>query len=265
MRQHLGQHFLKNQAALTTIINALDLCEGETIIEIGPGAGALTLPLAGACAEKNCKLIAIEKDGALASKLTQQLTVNNEQLTEMQIIKGDALQKLPSLVNGQLSAVNCKIVGNIPYYITGALLRLLGELERKPLRTVLMIQKEVAERVSSIPPKMNLLAAATQVWAQIELLAILKPSDFDPPPEVESAIIRLTPVNPRTKFSVGVNPRNFHPEAYYRTIHAVFKQPRKKLRNNIAPEILKKAGISPDVRGQNLGVEELIKLSTVIY
>lgn len=238
MRQRLGQHFLENEEVIETIISSLALHAGETVIEIGPGEGALTVPLAKACKEKNCKLIAIEKDEALATLLASSLQV--------EIIKADALKVLPKL--------QCnKLVGNIPYYITGSLFRLIGELKQKPALTILMIQKEVAERVSAQPPQMNLLAAATQIWADIEIIAHVDKKDFTPPPEVDSAVIELRTNN------LGLRTKELG--AYYACIKAVFKQPRKKLSNNIPKGVLEKAGISPDLRGQNLSISELIKLS----
>src|SRR3989344_5282020 len=144
MYQKLGQHFLKNRSAITKIVSALELHGGDFVIEIGPGTGALTIPLAKKCAELNCQLVAIEKDPLLARELSRKMSATRG-------------------------------VGTI------------GELEHKPALTVLMIQKEVAERLTAKPGKMNLLAAATQIWAEIKIIAKLKPNDFSPPPKVESA------------------------------------------------------------------------------
>lgn len=251
MGQRLGQHFLKNEEIIENIISSLNLRDGEIVIEIGPGTGALTKPLVQACAAKNCKLIAIERDEALATLLAHEIKQSGGQI---EIIKADALRELPRLAD---KITSYKLVGNIPYYITGHLLRVIGELEHKPELSVLMVQKEVAERVSAEPPEMNLLAAATQIWADVSILMNVGRADFSPPPEVDSAVIRLSP---KSQVSSDKELEN-----YYKTIKAVFKQPRKKLSNNISKEILAKAGISPDLRGQNLFIEDLLRLSMVYF
>ncbi len=243
---------MKNTNAISKIIAALDIKKDELIIEIGPGKGALTLPLAEGCTQKSCKLIAIEKDAELAKKLGENL----------QVIEGDALEALPDLVS-KLERKKYKLVGNIPYYITGKLLRIISELEHKPELTVLMIQKEVAERISAVPPKTNLLSAATQFWAIPEIILKLKPADFDPAPEVDSAVIKLT-----TKIETEENAGN-----YYRLIHIIFKQPRKTLLNNLQKGLgIKKEKIEPvlsslklplTARPQDLSINDIIKLSSI--
>jgi 16S rRNA (adenine1518-N6/adenine1519-N6)-dimethyltransferase len=155
MNKKLGQHFLINKSAIGKIISALDLKPDETIIEIGPGGGALTFPILEQCQKLNCKLIAIEKDPELVKSLKLKVKSKN-----LGIVEGNALKILPAIINDSLSIIQSyKVVGNIPYYITGKLLRILSELKKKPGTTVLMIQKEVAERLSAEEGEINLLAA----------------------------------------------------------------------------------------------------------
>lgn len=280
--QPLGQHFLKNQDAITKIIGALDLRAGETIIEIGPGRGALTAPLAEACARIGCKLIAIEKDAALATTLTATLakplhlqSPPSDDRKIVEIVTGDALKELPSViastrsnpVEHEIAASSTprndeqlvyKIVGNIPYYITGQLLRVISELKVKPALTVLMVQKEVAERVAAQPPKMNLLSAATQIWADVNILFSLSSKDFDPPPKVQSAVITL---GDRGHVREDRELKN-----YYHFIHVAFKQPRKTLLNNLAKDsrgwdLLQQLGYTEKTRAQTLTIAELLLLS----
>ncbi len=260
MPRYLGQHFLINKSATQKIVGVLNLQKGDTLIEIGPGEGALTISLAEKCAEVGCKIIAIEKDARLAEQMS------NRQ-SQIEVIKGDAL-KLISSITQKLSGWS--LVGNIPYYITGKLLRILGELEQKPKLIVLTIQKEVAERLAAKPPKMNLLAAATQIWCKPQILAYLKPKDFNPPPEVDSAIIKLE-IEPKIQ-------ENSELLAYYRFIKILFKQPRKTVLNNLSTpldkfrarslnskteilEILKRVGLTGQERPQNLDLKTLIELS----
>jgi 16S rRNA (adenine1518-N6/adenine1519-N6)-dimethyltransferase len=255
--RRLGQYFLINRAAIQKIIAALDLQKNDTVIEIGPGEGALTLPLAEKCQNIQCKIIAIEKDHYLVDKLI------SLKVDRLEIVKGDALKEL-KLITDKLKTY--KLMGNIPYYITGKLLRILSELENKPKLTVLTIQKEVAERIVAQPPKMNLLAAAVQFWAESKIVMNLKPKDFSPPPKVDSSIIRLIPRPITNNQSQITN--------YYKTIKIIFKQPRKTLLNNLAaglkmPKekilgILQKIGLTGAERPQNLSIrkiERLISLS----
>ena len=272
--QRLGQHFLINKAAIQKIIAALDLQKEDTVIEIGPGKGALTMPLIEKCQSLNCKIIAIEKDPQLA--LSVERLGYSENLLET--INADALKSLSETIKRHtLTAQSYKIVGNIPYYITGKLLRILSELEIKPKLIILTIQKEVAERIAAAPPKMNLLAAAVQIWARPEIIARLKSSDFQPPPKIDSAIIKITPLE--------IADSQLRIADYYKFINIAFKQPRKTLLNNlqaglkIPPPLgtpftkgriipkteierkLKDFNLTGQERPQNLSVEQLAKLS----
>ena len=265
MNKRLGQHFLINETAIKKIIAAMDLESGDIVIEIGPGKGALTDELINQLTGKTGykKLILIEKDRDLAVNLYKKYSQNKK----IEIISGDVLKDLPTLIhNSSFIIQNYKIIGNIPYYITGKLLRILSELEKKPGLTALMIQKEVAERIIATPPKMNLLAAAVQFWANPKILFTLKPNDFDPPPEVNSAVITLTTNNQQltTEFT----------ENYYKLIHIIFKQPRKTLINNLKSGLnlpkntiensLKLLKIDPNSRPQNLSLEQIKTLITII-
>jgi 16S rRNA (adenine1518-N6/adenine1519-N6)-dimethyltransferase len=267
MAQPLGQHFLKNLSAIERIVDELNISKGEAVIEIGPGRGALTLPLARRCEQVGAKLIAIEKDPELADNL-KLLAFSGKKNTE--IIYGDVLRELPAIVSRyqpvptgrQVKASSYKLVGNIPYYITGAILRTISELAEKPTSTVLMVQKEVAERVCAKEGEMNLLSAATQVWSDTEVLFTLSPKEFDPPPKVWSAVMRLD-----TKKS-QLTPEEL--EKYYRTIKILFKQPRKTLLNNLveggvdkeeAKKVLAALKLSPSARAQDLSTENILSLN----
>lgn len=254
MPRYLGQHFLVNRAAIAKIISALDLQKDDTIVEIGPGGGVLTLPLWEKCRDLNCRIVAIEKDAELAAALG-----NKIKNARAEIVTGDALKLLPEI------ATPYKLVGNIPYYITGKLLRVLGEMPEKPRVIVLTIQREVAERLSAQPPKMNLLAAAVQIWAKPRIIGYLEPRDFEPPPDVQSAIIKLE-IEPKIEGKPAL-------DAYYRLVKILFKQPRKTVLNNLstglkiskneALEVLKKAGLTGEERPQNLSVKVIHFLSLV--
>lgn len=256
MSRFLGQHFLKNKTVIKKIIGALDLQRGDVVIEIGPGRGALTIPLVEQCHEVGCSLIAIEKDPELGASLGK--IIGDRLKNIVKISTGDALKLLPSITHN-LVPTAYKIVGNIPYYITGILLRVISELNPRPIKTVLMVQKEVAERVAAKPPTMNLLSAATQIWANASIIARLKPNDFDPPPKVSSAVIVLT-TRPSSLTMHDM-------QNYYNFIHRAFKQPRKTLLNNLTNNKedvlmrLKQLGYTEKTRAQELSIEQLLQLA----
>ena len=247
-KKSLGQHFLRNASILQKIVDSLEINENDTIVEIGSGHGELTQVI---LAKKPKKIIAIEKDEELVVNLRQ--TFNN-----IQIISGDALELLPktNLPN------NWKLIGNIPYYITGRLLRIISELPSPPLQTVLLIQKEVAERISACPPKANLLSSVTSGWATAKYLFTVSRRNFRPVPKVDSAVISL-----RRNDLIADN-------KFFIVARALFKQPRKKAINNFsdflkipkpqAEKIFISCNLSLDIRPQNLSPENIICLSKKI-
>ncbi len=265
--EYLGQHFLRDEGVLQQITDSLKIESGDVIVEIGPGHGELTRHLLEAGPKK---IIAIERDKELAKDL--EFRIQNLGLKNIRIIEGDALKEVKDQISkikdtNQKSEIikGLKIVGNIPYYITGYLLRILGELEHKPELIVLTIQKEVAERVCAKPPKMNLLAASVQFWATPSLEAVINKKAFSPSPEVDGAVIKLVPKTVDKKVV----------KRYYELIKIVFKQPRKTILNNLvsgtdlakdrAVEKLIKVGISPNDRPQNLTVSKIKDLSDEFY
>jgi len=280
MKPRLGQHFLKNKENLRKIVKTLEIKAGETIIEIGAGHGELTKEIK----KQNVKskIIAIEKDKKLAEILKNSFANTKDSQGEyrenshhlsIEVIQGDALKILSSVVAGyQLSGVSgqmsdVKIVGNIPYYITGHLLRILSEIEPKPILVVLTIQNEVAERIAARPPKMNLLAAITQFWAEPKIIGYIPKKDFSPPPKVDSAILKLT-------LKTHSPTDELKPKTYYSFVKILFKQPRKTILNNLLaskialkPHLLKifyNLGIEPNDRPQNLDVDKIQKLAQVL-
>src|SRR3989344_869125 len=320
MPRYLGQHFLKNKAKLKKIIDALELKDGDIVVEVGPGHGELTQEIqkskipeteqvrygSGKNQSANwrtkIKIIAIEKDINLVKFLKEKFSKDKN----IEIIEGDALKEIKNQISkikitNQNSKIikNLKIVGNIPYYITGYLLRILGELENKPSLIVLTIQKEVAQRVCAKPRTrrrqgyggqgMNLLAASVQFWAEPKIIGSVSKKDFWPIPKVDSAIIKLTPLTLLVRSSIQCNKGD-----YYKFIKILFKQPRKTILNNLLSGIggkntailsdsalsdriaggkvnkkknkeeiiekLKKVGVDPQTRPQNLSVEQILKL-----
>jgi 16S rRNA (adenine1518-N6/adenine1519-N6)-dimethyltransferase len=255
MRQKLGQHFLINTRAIGVLLDALSLAPGDHIVEIGSGEGSLTIPLLERCESLNCQITAIEKDSALAHSLAKKLTSS---CFSLEI--GDVRDALPALSHG---LVTYKLLGNIPYYLTGQLFRIVGELAHQPQVAVFTIQKEVAKRVSAREPRMNFLAASVQVWSKVSVLGTLLPRDFSPPPKVSSAMIQLIPY---------FTPLSDNLSAYYRFITIVFQQPRKMLLNNLSHglnvpredvlSILSSHSLTGRERPHDLSVALLTRLTT---
>jgi len=245
----LGQHFLKDARALKRIVSALDINQDDVVLEIGPGRGALTKHLLKGYPKK---LIVVEKDKKLSEKLPE-ITEHNKILS---IIEGDILKILPEIPPPY------KLVGNIPYYLTGNLLRTISELSNLPELIILTTQKEVAERMCSLPPKMNLLSASVRFWGEPEIIRYISKKSFNPPPKVDSAIIKIIPHKDN---------KNIDSKKYYKTLKILFGQPRKTIANNLSgsfnknkseiEEVLNSLSIEPKLRPQNLNVNDIIKLS----
>lgn len=262
--QKLGQHFLKNKSIIQKMIEVLNPQDGDVLLEIGPGHGELTLPLAAACEKIGAKVIAIEKDLALAQGLEARDEGRGKE--EFEVIHGDALKFIKDFPRSSPHAPHSfKLVGNIPYYITGHLLRIVSELKEKPKVCIFTIQKEVAERIVAIPPKMNRLAASVQYWAQPEIIASIPRTYFSPQPSVDSALLKLDARHPKSN----------NQKQYYAAVRALFAQPRKTVLNNLADDALKnkekispallKLGIDPGLRPQNLTVEDIEKIAGVLF
>jgi len=258
-KKSLGQNFLQNKKALYTIAESLAITPNETVIEIGPGHGELTDILITSSAKK---IIIIEKDRELAERLKLTYADQKERIT---VIEGDALKDLLPII--ETISTPYILAGNIPYYITGYLLRIIGNANHKPLRTVFTIQKEVAERICATAPNMNRLAACVQIWGAPHIAMKLKPVDFNPPPSIDSAIIVI-----ETKTNML---RDTHLATYYETVGIIFQQPRKKILNNLtdgfgidkekALIILKKAGLEGNERPENTTIEIIQHISTLIH
>ncbi|MEK7093888.1 MAG: 16S rRNA (adenine(1518)-N(6)/adenine(1519)-N(6))-dimethyltransferase RsmA [Patescibacteria group bacterium] len=254
--QRLGQHFLKDKKVLAHIARAIKPNSVKTIIEIGPGHGELTTELLKE--NPKSKIISLERDTKLAEAFTKKFSDTNASL-----YFGNALETLTEVVDKKTEG-EYAVIGNIPYYITGFLFRILGELKNKPQKIVLLIQKEVAERVTAQEPAMNRLAASDQFWGKPEIILTVPPGAFSPPPKVHSALITITPEKKKPVIS---------PEKYHEAVRLLFAQPRKTVLNNLsvdlskekATELLQKLSISPQSRPQNLSIQEIIEITQTIF
>lgn len=259
-KKSLGQNFLKDDAVLQRIVESANLSKNDVVIEIGPGQGVLTELLAQKCK----KVIAIELDDRLIEMLRNKLR-NKE---NVEIIHDDILKiNLPELIEKELKADEAKsykLVANIPYYITAPIIRLLLETEFPPSEMILMVQKEVAERICAKAGEMSILAVSVQYYAQPEYLFTVPKTAFDPMPKVDSAVIRIVTSNQQPATSKKNN-RDF-----FRVVRAGFSAKRKTLVNNLSnglaidkkeiEEKLIALGFSKNTRAQELEVEDWKRL-----
>ncbi len=257
-KKSLGQHFLRCEWVVDELIAAADLRPSDTVLEIGPGTGILTVPLA----KHAGRVIAVEKDDALADAL------RGKNFPRVEIVKGDILSlfQTKSGISSRLSLECYKVVANIPYYLTSRLLRLLIEGDARPERIVLTIQKEVAERIIAVPPDMNLLALSVEAYGTPRLIALVPPSCFAPSPDVESAIISISDISDNFFRKNALDAQFF-----FKVLHAAFGQKRKQLANPLAAiaggkekalAALKTAGLDPRVRPQELSLAQWATLIT---
>jgi len=249
-----GQNFLIDKSVLKKIIEAAELKVNDVVLEIGPGIGALTQELA----KKGEKVIAIEKDQKMAEILKEVL----KEFKNIQIIKADILKIDPKIY---LKTKNYKIVANLPFYIVSPLIREFLELiEVRPQSMVLVVQKEVAQRICAKPPDMSLLAISVQFYAKPKIISYISKKSFWPQPKVDSAIIKIVP----PQFRVQVSPQ--FRERFFRIVKAGFSQPRKQLINNLSKKLnidrelvknwLLKNNIQPTQRAETLNIKDWIKL-----
>ena len=248
-KKSLGQHWLKDPEILADIAEAAELTGDDVVLEIGPGLGTLTSRL---LARAN-SVTAVEFDADLARKLPGQFPGKRLTVVNQDILQFD-LNQLPK---------NYKVVANVPYYITSKIVEKLMTAENKPSIAVLLVQKEVAERIAAGAGNMSVLSVSVQIFAEAELDIEVSRQFFTPPPKVDSQVVVL-----RTRNNPLITPED--QRDFFRIVKAGFSAKRKKLRSSlsgglgidksVAEELLKNAGISPDARAEDLAIEDWKRL-----
>jgi 16S rRNA (adenine1518-N6/adenine1519-N6)-dimethyltransferase len=256
----LGQHFLNDTAAAIRIVEALGDLLHSTVLEIGPGGGALTTLLA----RRARRVIAVEKDRVLAAQLRMHFSL----APNVEIIEGDILAiDLDSLFGPKpgstrpgmdVAPQQVRVVGNLPYFITSDILLRLFEYRKYFEILVLMVQKEVAERLAAKPgtKEYGMLSATAQLYSKVEKLFTLPPGAFSPPPKVHSSVVRLTP-------SMRLEKLHVDEKGFIDFLKLCFGQKRKTLWNNLKgryssdglERALAKARVKPSVRAEALSLE----------
>lgn len=249
----LGQHWLTDLAALEAIADAAAIKPGDTVVEIGPGPGTLTKLLV----RRAKQVVAVEFDAKLAAELPRRVETENLKVVSQDILSFD-FSTVPTPY---------KVVANIPYYLTSNLIRVMSESSNPPETAVILIQKEVAERVCAKPGALSLLSVTAQYYWEVSLGELVPAALFTPPPKVDSRVLvmhyRLEPL-----FD-DVDPKQF-----FRLVKAGFGQRRKTLLNSLSSglhldktiilDICRTASIDPQRRAQTLDLNEWNNLYQVL-
>jgi 16S rRNA (adenine1518-N6/adenine1519-N6)-dimethyltransferase len=261
----LGQNFLVDLDAMQRIVDALGDISGTTVVEIGPGEAALTELLA----KRAGRVIAVELDRVLAAQLRMRFTP----MTNVEILEADILQLDLGTVLGSTPGplrdlrptglFKTQVVGNLPYYITTDILLKVFSAGSRIETLVLMVQKEVADRIVAEPGTRDygLLSATAQMYGTVQKLFELGPESFDPPPKVRSAVFRMK-MQPRFA-ELGVDEAGF-----IGFLKTMFAQKRKTVSNNLkvaydkeaAKAALTRAGIAPTTRAETIALEAMARL-----
>lgn len=246
-KKALGQNFLIDITAIKEMVKNLDLnLDGQDqkqILEIGPGTGLVTQEILN---NKTTKVTAIELDKELIEYLKNKFSIEIEQ-KRLEIINDNILDFLPNYK----SEKPYKVLGSLPYYITSPILHKLVYMRDKPDIAVIMIQKEVAEKISENAPKANYLSTIIQTFYDVELVQIVGRKAFDPAPNVDSAIVKLTKIN-----NPQVSLENI--KKYEGFLHKGHSNPRKMLNKVFTAQELEKAQLDSNLRPQNISIEQWI-------
>lgn len=252
MKPNLGQHFLTRPELARQVVTISGIQPGAVVLEIGPGHGILTRELLMIAS----KVIAIEKDSALSAEL--ETTFAEEIRSGKLLLLTDDIRNFSPEHCAKLGT-SYHLVANIPYYITGQIIRTFLSTKNQPSSLTVLIQKEVAERIITRDNKHSLLSLSVQVYGTPTIGRIVKAGSFSPPPKVDSAILTIHDIS-RKRF---MSPE--HEERYFTLLHAGFKSKRKKLypqlRSLISLETFSHCIKNVDVRAENLSPTEWLCLS----
>jgi 16S rRNA (adenine1518-N6/adenine1519-N6)-dimethyltransferase len=253
----LGQNFLISERSLRRIVAAADLEPGDMVLEVGPGLGTLTRLLA----QRAERVIAVELDQRLVEILSQALA----DFPNVEIVQGDILEMEPGGAGGVSGlSPGYKVVANLPYYITSAVLRHLLTARVKPQWMVVTVQREVAQRMIAGPGQMSLLSVSVQFYGRPRVVARIPAGAFYPVPKVNSAVVRIDLYDSPPVAVADV-------DRFFQVVRAGFGQRRKQLRNALAHglslpvstvvEALHRAGVDEKRRAQTVSIEEWARIT----
>lgn len=251
-KKSFGQHFLKDLSVIEKIVKAADLSANDVVLEIGPGRGILTeaLVLSGA------RVVAVEADRDLIPGLVEKFD------QKISLIEGDAIGLQTSL---PVKDLEYKMVANLPYNVASYILRNYLSVSPRPSKMIVMVQKEVADRICAEPPKTSVLSVACQLYATTKKLFVVPPGAFNPAPKVQSAVVSLERLKDTTD----------NIEEILKIVKAGFSSKRKMLKANLVSvlkismsdvlQAMNKVGVNDSARAQELTIDDWKKLYQELY
>ncbi len=256
-KKSLGQNFLKSSKALGDIVRAGSVSADDIVLEIGPGKGALTEKIL----ETGAKVLAVEKDRDLIPFLKEKFATYISS-GKLKLIEADILDFNPSAYRLKPNAY--KLIGNIPYYITGAIIRKFLESDFQPSLAVFLVQKEVAERIVARDKKESILSLSVKAYGDPKLIAKVSKRYFTPEPKVDSAVLLIDKIGKN-------NFKDIKEKDFFEVVKTAFGQKRKTLVNNLQNvqgptlNILEKLGIDPKIRAEDLCIEQFLALTKAFF
>jgi 16S rRNA (adenine1518-N6/adenine1519-N6)-dimethyltransferase len=246
-KKSLGQNFLKSISALNQIISAGELTENDIVLEIGPGKGALTEKIL----EKAKLTIAVEKDKDLFALLSEKFSgqIKNKKLI---LVEADILNfEIEKIIGKE----KYKIIANIPYNITGAILKKFLTEKKQPELMVLMVQNEVAQRIVARNKKESILSTSVKAYGEPKIITKVPARYFSPAPKVDSAVLLIKNIS--RKFFVE---NKISEQKFWEILHAGFAHKRKKLSNNLKIFLTKEKNFYSNNRAEELSLEDWVKI-----
>lgn len=262
-KKSLGQNFLNSQRVISRIVESAELSQSDIVLEIGPGLGAITEKLLLSAG----KVVAVEKDRELYAILEEKFK-KNIQNKQFELIQGDIIELDPEIIKKN-KGFTYKIAANIPYNITGLIIRKFLTAPYQPKVMVLLVQKEVADRIVAHDKKESLLSLSVKAYGSVKKITNVARGNFNPPPRVDSAVIKIDSIS-REHF-----PKPELEELFFKIIHAGFAHKRKVLLKNLVDahiadrklltEIFNKRNLLATIRSEDLTLEDWLFITKLLY
>lgn len=246
-KKSLGQNFLKSKKALNKIIEAGEIKPGDFVLEIGPGKGALTKILL----ENRARVLAIEKDNRAVEFLKEELGAQIA-AGDLRLLEADILEFNPEEIEGDY-----KLIANIPYYITGEIIEKFLSSSKQPKQIVVLVQKEVAERIVSRDKKESILSNSVKIFGEPKYTETVNKKMFSPSPKVDSAILSIKNISKNKLIE-----NNISEEKFFDVLKTGFKHKRKRVLKNLSEKFdISKIEIDKNIRPEELKTEDWLNIS----